>query len=127
MLRELGADRVIDYRSEPFEDVAGEVDLVFDLIGGDTQDRSWRVLKQGGTMVSTLEEPSEDKAQAKGASTARFLVQPNGIQLAEIGRLAVAGRLRPVVAQTFPLDGAAAAQDRLEQEHSRGKIVLDVA
>ena len=127
MLRELGADRMIDYRSERFEDVAGEVDLVFDLIGGETQDRSWGVLKQGGTMVSTLEEPSADKAQAEGASTARFLVQPNGIQLAEIGRLIVAGRLRPVVSRTFPLDGAAAAQDGLEHEHSRGKIVLDVA
>ncbi|WP_375261909.1 NADP-dependent oxidoreductase [Palleronia sp.] len=124
LLHELGADMVIDYRNQRFEDEIDEVDLVVDLIGGETQDRSWAVLKSGGAMVSTLEEPSEEKAREKKARTARFLVQPDGMQLEEIGRLVLKGQLRPVVSETLPLERAAEAQDKLEQEHIQGKIVL---
>lgn len=126
LLRELGADVVIDYRNQRFEDETGEVDLVLDLIGGETQERSWAVLKSGGAMVSTLDEPSEEKARERNARTARFLVEPNGTQLEEIDRLVLAGELRPVVSETFPLDRAAEAQDKLEREHVQGKIVLTV-
>jgi NADPH:quinone reductase-like Zn-dependent oxidoreductase len=58
-VRSLGADQVIDYKSERFEDLVNDVDLVFDLVAGNTQERSWSVLKDGGTMVSTLARPSE--------------------------------------------------------------------
>ena len=126
LLRDLGADVVIDYRNQRFEDETGEVDLVLDLIGGETQERSWAVLKPGGAMVSTLEEPSEEKAREKNARTARFLVEPNGTQLEEIDRLILAGQLRPVVSETFPLDRAGEAQDKLEHDHIQGKIVLTV-
>ncbi|SFH26748.1 NADPH:quinone reductase [Palleronia marisminoris] len=126
LLRELGADKVIDYRNQRFEDEIDEVDLVVDLVGGETQNRSWAVLKSGGAMVSTLEEPSEEKAREKNAHTARFLVQPNGTQLGEIGRLVLKGQLRPVVSEVLPLERAAEAQDKLEQEHVQGKIVLSV-
>lgn len=126
LLRELGADVVIDYRNQRFEDDLDEVDLVLDLIGGETQERSWSVLKSGGAMVSTLEEPSEEKAREKNARTSLFLVQPDGTQLEEIGRLVLKGQLRPVVSEALPLNRAAEAQDKLEQEHVRGKIVLTV-
>ena len=126
LLQELGADRVIDYRSQRFEEEAGDVDLVFDLIGGDTQDRSWSVLARGGALVSTLGEPSEEKARETDARATRFLVQPNGTQLEEIDRVFLAGQLRPVIAESFPLERAAEAQDRLERGHSRGKVVLSV-
>ncbi|WP_299842012.1 NADP-dependent oxidoreductase [uncultured Jannaschia sp.] len=126
-LRELGADTVINYKDQRFEDEAGEIDLVLDLIGGETQERSWAVLKSGGALVSTLQAPSEEKAREKDARVAVFLVEPNGTQLEEIGRLVTRGQLRPVVAETFPLERAAEAQDRLEAGHVRGKIVLTVA
>jgi len=126
LLRDLGADKVIDYRNQRFEEETGEVDLVIDLIGGETQERSWAVLASGGAMVSTLEEPSEERAREKNARTARFLVAPNGTQLKEIGDLVRKGQLRPIVKETLPLDRAAEAQDRLEQGHSVGKLVLTV-
>src|SRR3954454_4257868 len=59
----LGADQAIDYKAQRFENVVREIDLVFDLIGGDTQERSWAVLKDGGTIVSMLAQPSEEKAR----------------------------------------------------------------
>ncbi|WP_299819597.1 NADP-dependent oxidoreductase [uncultured Jannaschia sp.] len=127
VLRELGADTVIDYRNARFEEETGEVDLVLDLIGGETQERSWSVLRHGGAMVSSLQEPSEEKAREKDARATAFLVKPDGTQLEEIGRLVTRGQLRPVVAETFPLERAADAQDRLETGHVRGKIVLLVA
>lgn len=126
LLRELGADVVSDYRNQRFEDETGEVDLVLDQIGGETQGRSWAVLKQGGAMVSTLEESSQEKARERNARTAHFIVQPNGTQLEEIDRLVLAGELRPVVSETFALERAAEAQDKLERDHVQGKIVLTV-
>lgn len=122
-LSDLGADRVIDYQEERLED-AGLVDLVFDLIGGETQARSWTVLNDGGAMVSTLEEPSGERAREKGAHTARYLTEPTGAGLAAIDALIAEGRIRPVVVKAFALDEAAKAQDVLDQEHTRGKIVL---
>ncbi|SFP49425.1 NADP-dependent oxidoreductase [Tranquillimonas alkanivorans] len=125
-LRDLGADEVIDYRNQRFEDETDEIDLVFDTIGGETQERSWQVLKKGGAMVSTLDEPSESKANEKNAHRARFLVQPNGTQLEEIDALIHQGKIRVVVDRTFPLDQAGRAHDTLEGEHIRGKIALTV-
>ena len=124
--RELGADQVIDYKRQRFEDEAGEVDLVLDLIAGETQDRSWSVLRRGGALVSTLSEPSAERARERGVRGLRYMVRPSGEQLNEIARLINAGKVRPVVAETFPLDQAAAAQRRLEQGGVRGKIVLRV-
>jgi len=125
--RELGADLAIDYRNERFEDLVEDVDVVFDLVAGETQDRSWRVLKRGGIMVSTLTTPSEEKARVRGARGTRYMAVPNGAQLAEIGLLIDAGKVRPFVQDTYFLKDVAAAEEQLEKEHVRGKIVLRVA
>jgi NADPH:quinone reductase-like Zn-dependent oxidoreductase len=125
--RSLGADDVIDYKAQRFEDVARDIDVVYDLIGGETQDRSWSVLKPGGIIVSTLSQPSEEKARAHQARGMRYMAQPNGAQLREIGRLIEDGKVRPVVTQTFPLLQVRAAQEALERGKLRGKVVLDVA
>lgn len=125
--RTLGADRVIDYRAERFEDVVGDVDLVFDLVGGDTQARSFRVLKRGGMLVSTLAKPSEEEAAKRGVRVANYVAQPNGHELDEIGRLIDSGKVRPHVEAVYPLAEVRAAQQRLEREHAQGKVVLKVA
>lgn len=125
-LIELGADRVIDYKNERFEDVAGEVDLVFDLIGGETQDRSWSVLRKGGRVISTLNEPDAEKARAREAKAMRYMTLPNAAQLGEIADLVAAGKVRVVIDRTYGIADIAAAQDRLEKESVRGKIVLTV-
>lgn len=124
--RSLGADRVIDYKAEKFEDVLEPVDMVFDLIGGDTRERSFNVLVRNGIMVSTLGEPDRSKAEARGVQVAGYTAQPNGRQLAEIAGLIDAGKVRVHIDRVFPLAEAAKAQRTLEQEHNRGKIVLKV-
>lgn len=126
-VRDLGADTVIDYQKQRFEDAAGEIDLVYDLIGGETQERSWNVLKTGGIMVSTLTEPSHEKARAKSARGMRYTVKENGSELAEIGRLIDAGRVKPKITKTFPLGEAADAQSYVEAGHAEGKVVLKIA
>jgi len=125
-VKSLGAHEVIDYRAERFEDRVKNVDVVLDVVGGDTLDRSWRVLKDGGALVSTVEEPDQAKAQAKNARGVVFMAKPDGRQLAEITQLIDAGAVMPQIARVFPLDEVAEAERILEREHVRGKIVLEV-
>ncbi|HKR89519.1 MAG TPA: NADP-dependent oxidoreductase [Phenylobacterium sp.] len=123
----LGASEVIDYHEERFEDRVQDVDLVFDLIGGETQERSWAVLKTGGIMVSTLKEPDQKKAEARYARGVHYMAHPDGQELAEIARLIDAGQMVPRIDRVYPLDAAAEAEAALENDHVRGKIVLEVA
>jgi NADPH:quinone reductase-like Zn-dependent oxidoreductase len=125
-VRRLGADEVLDYHAQRFEDVIDPVDLVFDLVGGETQERSWAVLKQGGVLVSTLGEPSKDQAAARGARGLRYTVSESGADLAAIGALIDAGKVKPVITRTYQLKEAAAAQEFLEHEHPQAKVVLSV-
>ena len=126
-VRSLGADRVIDQDNERFEEMSERVNLVFDLVAGQTQDRSWGVLARGGTLVSPLSEPSQYRALQLGVRALRYTVQPNSAQLAEIGRWIEAGKIRPHVSSVYALDLVAEAQQLLESAPVRGKIVLDVA
>ncbi len=123
----LGADRVIDYNGERFEEIVHDADLVFDLIGGETESRSWQVLKRGGRLVSTVHEPDAAKAGAAGVGATRYTCQPNGEQLAEIGALIDAGKVHVTVDTVFPLDEAARAERHLQEDHVVGKVVLAVA
>lgn len=125
-VRKLGADEVIDYQSERFEDILHDIDLVFDLIGGATQDRSWAVLKDGGTIVSSLAKPSEAKAREHHARAEHFVTRPDGGELTEIGALVEAGKVRPFVMAVYPLAEVARAHEQAEHAHVRGKIVLRI-
>ncbi|MEZ2128088.1 MULTISPECIES: NADP-dependent oxidoreductase [unclassified Sinorhizobium] len=123
----LGADQVVDYKNERFEDVVEPVDLVIDLVAGETQDRSWAVVKTGGTIVSTLSKPDDEEAREHQVQGIYFMAGPNGAQLLEIGRLISEGKVRPHVDAVFNLEDVAKAEDQLENEHVRGKIVLQVS
>jgi NADPH:quinone reductase-like Zn-dependent oxidoreductase len=125
--RSLGADQVIDYETQRFERQVGEVDMVFDLVGGDIQDRSWNVLKANGILVSTLKEPSQAQATERGARGVRYTVEESGADLAVIAKLIDTGTVKPRIAKTFPLDEAVAAQLFLEKAHPAGKVVLLVS
>ena len=126
-VRSIGADTAIDYKNEQFEDVAHDIDLVLDLIGGDTRARSWGVLKKGGILVSTLDDPDHDKAAELGVRAAkRWLAEPDAAQLKQIAELIEAGKVTVEVGETFALADVAAAQDRQEKGHGRGKIVLTI-
>jgi NADPH:quinone reductase-like Zn-dependent oxidoreductase len=119
-VRRLGADEVIDYRAQRFEDVVGSVDAVFDTVGGETLDRSWGVLKPGGRLV-TAADPGETTDERSRA--AYFIVEPNRTQLVEIARLIDGGALRPVVGAVFPL---AEARQAYQHKPNHGKVVLRV-
>ncbi|HEY6515277.1 MAG TPA: NADP-dependent oxidoreductase [Steroidobacteraceae bacterium] len=124
--RRLGADQVIDYQRDRFEDQLHDVDLVLDLVAGDTQERSWTVLKDGGTMISLLAKPSEAKAREHRARAANFVAHPDRDELIEIGRLIDTGKVHPHVSAVFELAEAAEAQSQLEQHHAQGKVVLQM-
>ena len=117
----LGADEVIDYRAQRFDDVVRDVDVVFDTVGGDTLDRSWSVLKSGGKLITIA--ASEERTQAQRVREAFFIVEANRTQLAEVARLIDGGELRPVVDGVFPL---VQARQAYEYKPAHGKAVLRV-
>lgn len=127
IVAELGADQFIDYTQTRFEDVIKDVDVVFDTVGGETQQRSWQVLKPGGILVSIVDPPEEKTAADRGVRSAFVFVQPNGQQLTAITRLIEEGRMKPMIHCVMPLTEARQAQVISQGGHARGKIVLHVA
>src|SRR5215469_14792434 len=127
-LHELGASVVIDYSAERFEEVVHNIDVVFDLVGGETLARSWQVLKPGGVLVSVVSpQPPADVTKGHDARFAWFIVEPNRELLIQIGALIDAGQLRPIIDAVFPLSQARQAYEQGTKGHMRGKIVLRVA
>jgi NADPH:quinone reductase-like Zn-dependent oxidoreductase len=122
-LRELGADEIIDYTTTRFEQVVRDVDVVLDMVGGDTLERSYGVLKKGGVLVSVAMPPSPEKAKEHGVRSVWFIVEPNRDQLIQIGELIDGGQIRPIIDTVFPLSQARQAYG---QKVKRGKIVLRV-
>jgi NADPH:quinone reductase-like Zn-dependent oxidoreductase len=125
-LRELGANEVIDYRNTRFEKTVHDADVVLDTIGGDTQQRSWQVLRKGGILVTTLRISSPEVARDHSVRGEEVLVHPDTAQLTEIAALIDAGELKPSVAAVLPLAEAARAHELSQTGHVRGKIVLQV-
>jgi NADPH:quinone reductase-like Zn-dependent oxidoreductase len=126
LLRELGADETIDYTRQRFEDVARNIDIVLDPVGGDTQERSWQVLKKAGFLLSVVQPPSADKAKALGIQATFVASQPNGAELAKIAELIDASDLKPIVNRILPLSEARRAHELSQTGHIHGKIVLRV-
>ncbi len=127
IVTELGADQFIDYAKTHFEDVAKDVDVVFDTIGGDTQKRSWQVLKPGGILVSVVSPPPEAVAATHGVRGAFVFIHPSGEQLTQIAGLIDGGQMQPVIHTVLPLDEVRQAHAISQTGHARGKIVLQVA
>ena len=122
--RSLGADVVIDYKKQRFEELAQDLDMVFDLIDGETRERSWKLLKKGGVLVTTLSEPSQQTAAQHGVRATRYTVEADGKELSEILSLVTSGKVKPHVQKTYPLEQAAQALNSVEQGHAVGKIVI---
>jgi NADPH:quinone reductase-like Zn-dependent oxidoreductase len=126
LVRELGADTVIDYRTGRFEDNVRGADAVIDLVGGDTQRRSFQVLRRGGKLISAVSEPDQLLALGHGVEAAFFLVDVTTEELAEIARLIDDGKLRTGVGVVLSLADAPQAHLMLEglKPRPKGKIVL---
>ena len=127
-VRDLGADTVVDYRTERFEDVARDVDAVLDLVGGETQTRSFQVLRRGGKLISAVSQPDQDLAKSHGVQAAFFLVNVTAKNLTEISGLIDGGELRTRVGTVIPLAEAREVHLMLEgvQNRPKGKVVLAV-
>jgi NADPH:quinone reductase-like Zn-dependent oxidoreductase len=127
-VRELGVDQAIDYSTTPFENVVQDVDVVLDTIGGDTQERSWGVLKPGGMLVSVIQAPSEETAAAYDVRQAMvYSSPPIGKVLTEVAGLVDSGQIKPHVSTVLPLEDIQKAHEMVEGRHTRGKLVLQVA
>lgn len=126
-LKELGVDQAIDYTHTRFEDVAQNVDVVLDAVGGEVMERSFAVLKPGGTLVTLAGQPDQAVAEAHGVRGLGMMTQANSADLAAIAALIDAGQVKPIVSTVLPLSEAAAAHEHLDLGHLLGKIVLRVA
>jgi NADPH:quinone reductase-like Zn-dependent oxidoreductase len=133
----LGADVLVDYKTERFEQVVRDVDVVFDAIpvevseagdalAAETRLRALGVLRKGGAFASITKLPPEEAVEARGVRAGHTLARSSGENLTRIAELVDSGRLRGAVAATFPLSEARKAQELSAQGHTRGKIVLQV-
>jgi NADPH:quinone reductase-like Zn-dependent oxidoreductase len=125
-LKELGVDEAIDYNQVHFEKVIDDIDVVFDTIGEKVQERSWKVLKSGGALVSIISPPSQATATQHKVRAAFVAVEPNQFQLAEVAELIDSGKVKPIVDTVLPLSEVRQAHELSQSGHMRGKIVLQV-
>ncbi|PTT28650.1 NADP-dependent oxidoreductase [Pseudomonas sp. HMWF021] len=123
-LKQLGADHVIDYTTQAFEEWVADVDVVLDLVGGDTQNRSFRVLKKHGVLVSPVSAPSMTLANDYGVTPINFATRSDGAQLSLIAELFDRGHLT-VDVEVFPLSEAQRALEKSQSRRGHGRLVLD--
>lgn len=125
-VKSLGADVVIDYKAQKFEELAKDVDMVLDTVGGETQRRSMQTLRKDGILVSIVQPPDAAKLKELGVRGVVFMVKPDPRQLAQLAELVVQGRIKPHIEATFPLADFAKALERSQGGHTKGKLVLKV-
>ena len=127
-VRSLGAETVVDYKNQRFEDHVTGVDAVLDTVGGDTQQRSLQVLKPGGILVSVVSPVSEETQKHFGIRAAYFYVDVTTARLNQIAQLFDGGKLVTDVGTVLPLEKVRTAHEMLGgAPHQRGKIVLSIA
>ncbi len=125
LVKELGADEVIDYRGVRFEDSVRDIDIVFDTVGGETRERSWKVLKASGKMISIAAD-GEVTTNPK-VRDAYFIVRPDQQQLIEMANLLDAGKLKTFVKAVVPLqDAALAFAGKVPGAKGYGKTLIEV-
>lgn len=124
--KSLGADIVIDYRTQRFEDVVREYDAVFDTVGGETYKRSFSVLKKNGVIVSMKEKPDNELMDTYGVTAIGQGTRVTTDRLNALRKLVNRGVVSVHVERVFPLESAAQALAYLEKGHPRGKIVVEI-
>jgi NADPH:quinone reductase-like Zn-dependent oxidoreductase len=127
-VRALGADKVVDYQTQRFEDEVRDADAVLDLVGGDTQMRSFQVLRRGGKLISTVSKPDQHRAKHHGVTAAFFLVEVTTERLGKIADLIDRGELKIHIGAVLPLADAREAHMMLDGQRPqpKGKIILRV-
>jgi len=118
---------VIDYHATPFEEMLRDIDVLLDTIGGETRERSWRVLRKGGVLVTLVSPIPAGVAEQHGVRGVFFIVRGNRGQLEQISTLVDENKLKPVIAEVLPFARAREAFEHGAAGHAPGKIVLQVA
>jgi len=150
LVRSLGADEVIDYQKQQFEDVLRDHDAVLGTVPGETLKKSFQILKPKGIVLSLVGPPDaafgrsrgmnflmvfvlwllswkmNRLAKKRGVEYSFLFVHPDGAQLAEIGQLLKAGSIRPVIDKVFPFDQAEEALAYLEKGRAKGKVIVQI-
>lgn len=126
MVHSLGADEVIDYTVGDFRKVVSEMDMVYDTVGGDTQARSWEVIRKGGMLVATV-GVDENAAAAHGIVGRSYLLTSNGARLRDIRELIDSGNIKVMIEREYPLAEAKAAHQLSQAGHVSGKIILRIS
>ena len=126
LARDLGADEFVDVDRQRFEEEAGDVDLVLDLVGGEGRERSWAVVKPGGALVSVVAAPAAEEARRRGARGVFFIVESDRAALLELARRVAVGELRPIVGDVLPLERGGEAFAAKRRSGVPGKLVLRV-
>ena len=122
--KELGADEVIDYNTQTFEDFLHDYDAVFDTVGGETYTRSFKILRRGGLIVSMLEQPNQELMNRFGVKAISQFTQVNKERLTKLAQWVDQNNIRVHVERIFPLEEVAKALDYQKTVHPRGKVVL---
>jgi NADPH:quinone reductase-like Zn-dependent oxidoreductase len=123
----LGADEHFDYKSKPFEEAISNIDIVLDTIGGDSIERSFEVVRQGGTVITLPSATSEgivEKAKARGINGFFFMVQSNGGDMKQLADLLEKGIIKPHVSAVYSFDEIGVAHQQIETGSTRGKIII---
>jgi alcohol dehydrogenase len=124
--QELGADQVIDYKTQSFEEMLHDYDAVFDNVGGQTYVRSFKVLKKGGIIVSMLEQPNSELMNQYGIRAIFQFTQVNRERLTKLAQWVDQNNIKVNVDKIFSLDEASKALDYQKDVHPRGKVILTV-
>ncbi len=126
IIRDLGADQFVNYKKETLTDAVKDVDFVFDTIGGKTQEESYKVIKEGGSLVSITQPPNEEKAGEHGVKAGFLWLEPNGKQLAILADMMGEGILKPVIDEVlaFSEEGLQKAHELSESGRAKGKIII---
>lgn len=125
-VKSLGVGTVIDYKTTSFEDIVQDVDLVLDVVGGETLERSWSIVKCGGTLLSLVDIPSEENAKQLGIH-ARFSNELASNQVFQkIAQLIAEGEVKATIAKEFPLHDIRQAHELCQTGHGRGRIVVRI-
>ncbi len=126
-LKHIGIRQIIDYKTQHFENLVRDVDVVIDPIGGEVQECSWSVLKKGGMLINLLGEIDRAAAKRAGVKPVEFGMEYSTDDLKKIALLVARGKIDPHVTQVLPLSSARRALDLNQKGRSHGKIVLRVA
>ena len=126
-LEEMGASQMLDYKTERFEDTVKDMDIVIDLVGGETLSRAYRTARQNGLIITTVGPVDETEAMTYNVRAIPFTMKSDPDELEQIGRLVEAGNVKPRISKVMSLAEARDAEDLIQLGHPHGKVILHVA